>query len=203
MTTFAELITAAEEYADLENSSFIKPATKTRWANEAYKKLYSKLVSKGCDWFIEGPVSLSVPAEAVTTLPSDFMQLRMLLDSSGRRVKKQANPETIKSAQYGFSLIGSKLFAPAGNYQLYYVPQAAKVTDGDTLDPNLEPFADFIAIEIAIRMLMKEESDYRSLLGLRQEVQESINDLSFDRDRQGVDVVVDVSGIDEDEERWF
>lgn len=223
MTTLAEIRTEARQRADMENSDFIQDAELTTFVNKAYAKLYNLLVKKFEDYFVEDPVEFSISSGSTYDLPSDFFKLIGLDKAlSGTEyytlrpfVFEDRNRRRIADRLRGlypqvrYRIIGKKLhFVPddqaTGDYRMWYVPAFSSVklsADTDTIDTEItnSGWEDYIVVDTARRMLLKEESDVTMLMAELQKMESDIEEEAQNRDAGESDRITDVtlSGYDD------
>jgi hypothetical protein len=99
-----------------------------------------------------------------------------------------------------YRLLGSQIkFVPVPNttdtIKLWYVPAITDLsTDGSTLD-GVNGWEEYIVIDVAIKALMKEESDVSALMVAKQQIKERIEKGAMTRDTSFPDRVVDTNRL--------
>lgn len=193
MATGNELIAAGKQLADQQDSNFVKPAVWQLWLQSAYNELYNLLVGRFEDYFV---TTTSLDAvEDELTLPADFHKLRGV-DRDGQSVRSfpfgERNRSDFQDEIAAFSgirycLLGTKIIlrpslnAP-GTYRVWYVPQCPTITDFDAQIPGISPWEEYIHYTLAIKAMMKEETDASGLIAMRNDISARITELAANRD---------------------
>lgn len=189
MTTGTQIWDRAVEYADMVNSSFPTSDTALRlnYVNTALSQLHYKLAELDPDYFhaeASQPVVAGVPSYA---LPSDFYKLKQvyLVDGSKRYM--------IDRFQHGTMDGWENAPLDSGSLALLYVPAFSKLAAiGDAIGSRLPPgWEEWCSLKIAIKLLMREESDVSTLTALFQDVDGQIAASAAPIDSAVVDKVVD------------
>lgn len=219
MTTLLQIKTRARERSDMVNSQFISDSELTSMINASYAELYDLLVQTYEDYFITGPTAFTLVSgdEGVYSLPSDFYKLKGV-DAGGSgnwfelypfnwntRNARNRNLSRVYTGDIDktYRLIGSNLrIEPddnaTGSYQLWYIPSyTALVSDSDSIDSNItrNNWEEYIVIDVAMKMLVKEESDIRPLTVEKQAMKRRIESAAGERDIDQPERVSDVNRI--------
>jgi len=210
MTTGTEIITQAKELADMVNSNFIGLYTWRSWLNDAYFELYDLLVSKFEDYYVTSQL-IDVPSgDSVMPLPSAFYKLRGL-DRDGKSVRSfpfaERNSVDVSAFVDGvyprvrYCIIGSQLIlrpienAP-GDYTMWYIPRPTRITNFDAQIVGIDGWETFLHYTIAIKALMKEESDATGLMALKGDIVRRIEEMAANRDAGEPKKIADVQRFD-------
>ncbi len=186
--TLATLRTRIRQRSDNEHtgSLFVTDAELTQLVNTSYNELYGHLVRAGLH-IAESVNAVTATGATSYSLPSDFFSLVGVyhVDSGyKRRLSRHSVRFRPGSAQTGVATSyrinnGALELYPtpgSGSYQMVYVPQpTALVADADTVDGVLG-WEEYIVVDAAIKVLQKEESDVRVLLGERERLLSRIQD---------------------------
>lgn len=172
--TLAELRTRAQDRADMVNSGFVTTAQWNAYAQSSWNRLWRKLVKSGLSYVTESSQTISttgltdtyaLPADHAVTLAVDYQaNTEQYIELEEVMLKERNNYPATGSAARGFRLAGSNIILypkpPAGQtYRHLYVARPAVLSlDGDTIDCVMG-LEEWIVWDMAIRALMKEESD--------------------------------------------
>lgn len=172
-----------QEYSD---SEFVTDAELTQLINTSYNELYGLLVRHSLHR-TETTHSITANGALSYALPSDFYSVLGVwrLDGTARtflpRHDHRHRPDTgVKGPANTYRIIGLSLqfspFPQSGTYELVYVPVPGTLSaDGDTLDGVLG-WEEYVIVDVAIRVLMKEESDVSDLQRERERLAARIVD---------------------------
>lgn len=199
--TLLQLRTKARERADMVNSSFVTDAELTGYVDSSYKEFYDLLTNSVEDYNISN-FAFSITSGNTQALPTDCYKLRGvddLIDPQNPRTvyKYNFNERNEYSSRYELSLqrspveyriVGNNLtFLPANlalrPYQLWYVPIApALAADGD-IAQAINGWLEYVVVDAAIKMLIKEESDTKVLYRVKQDLTDRIQAMVIKRDQ--------------------
>ncbi len=191
----------------MENSNFVKDSELVTYINESLSELYDLLVSRyGEDYFAKPePFTIQTTGtEQIYSLPSDFYKaLGVDLNLGGKEsitlkpFQFQERNRYYNSLIYGwdenavtrarYRIIGRKLWIipnPTGvrTIQVWYVPHAPILeNDSDEFDA-INGWEQYLIVDVAIKMLMKEESDISAHLLEKQQLEKRIKTMASNRD---------------------
>lgn len=215
--TLAQIKSRARQKADMENSNFIQDPELLNYINEAYFTWYDLVVEAFEDYYLSAdPLEFNLAAGVSQfTLPDDFYKLagvdRAISINSNRfyplrKTKWRGRNQTEdRFSYYGLQpTVTYRIFkdtiqftprdAALGDYKLFYIPLAtALVDDGDEID-TYNGFENLLIIDVAIKMLAKEESDPSLLLLERQRLEEKMKEMLIDRDINNGEVIEETNG---------
>lgn len=212
--TLLSMRNQARQRADMENSTFVSDSELTGYINSSIKDLYDRLQNAG-EFYNLSSSNISIVGNTDTySLPSDFYKLQgvdLVVDALGNGV-------TLKPFQ--FSQRNSYLFTPTWNvvglsylrYMLQgdsikFVPMPSGATtakvwytkaftnlsgDADTFD-GINGWEEFVIIDAAMKMAIKEESDISALMAQRQIIEARIDEMKLTRDMSTGGRINDVS----------
>lgn len=185
MASAGDIITEALERADMVNTGFISSAERLRYLDKSYKALYDLVTSAFEDYYTTTSTSTLTTQTYIDT-PADFYKLR--------GVDKNVNGRNIPLEGFTFSeRFGVQAGSVAGDYQLWYIPQASDITDvADTID-GINGWEEYLICDLAAKFLIKEESDPSAMFALRNEEKRRILENSKNRDATGQHSVEDVN----------
>lgn len=208
--TLATLKTRCRDRADMTGSDFIEDDELLEYINSSYTELYDILVSKFEDYYTPAPTAFTIASGNTYTLPSDFYKLRgvdYLISGSdyvplrrfnfnernaNTRIHNLRNAPIIK-----YRVTGNKLYIePAdnavGSYQLWYIPLFTPLSsDSDTID-GVNGWEEYIVVDVAIKMLEKEESDTTSLERAKERLLQRIEVMAQNRDIDQPESITDI-----------
>jgi hypothetical protein len=212
-TTLSALRTRVRFKANMENSQFCTDAEINQYINDAYQGLYDILVGKFEDYYVTGPVTITLASgESTYTLPSGFYKLLGVDRSLGGDNYypltpfnfRNRNAVAVNNRRFGvvpylqYRIVGDTLrFVPedqaVGEFRIWYVPKATLMTaDSDTIE-GVNGWEEMVVIDAAIKCLIKEESDTNQLSLEREILRKRIDELALNRDAGEVQTIQDVS----------
>lgn len=207
--TLLEIKTEARERADMVGSNFISTTELTNYANASYKEVYDIVVSANQDYFTTSS-TFTISSGNTSSLPSDFYKLRAIDYKYGAvyrpidRFNFNERGKGSNLADYGYSnhkeyrIVGSNIHIEpdqnaTGDYKLWYIPTVTALSaDGDAT-VLFDSWDEFIIIDIAIKMLAKEESSTTALEKEKAIVMKRIIDSAVQRDLEGTESIKDTS----------
>lgn len=212
--TLADLKTRCRERADMVDSDFIEDSELLSYINASYAELYDILVSKFEDYYTLDPVGFTISSGNTYNLPADFYKLRGVdLSLNGRwipvpKFNFQDRNRTNRTAyKQRYRIIGNKLhISPTdnanGTYQLWYIPAYTLLSlDSDELD-GVNGWEEYVVIDVAIKMLAKEESSTTQLEREKDAMLRRITNMAENRDIDQPETVTDVDRPDVDDIFW-
>jgi hypothetical protein len=165
------LILQARQSADMENDPLCDDTEVTAYINDAYGNLYDAFTKAYSDLYLKSTAVTLTTGQTTATIPADFNSSRGLdwLNSSGLYCPvpvftwRERNTYHLgRRAHRIDSLIRlmPETLDMSGTYRLWYIPLApVLVLGGDTLDTNLDRWAQYIVDSAAARMLVKAKLD--------------------------------------------
>ena len=190
----------------MENSNYISAPELLNYINEAYYTWYDMVVAAFEDYYLDDPTEFTIAggAPAEFPLPADFYKLAGLdksISANGndrfyplRKTRWRERNRTENSfSSYGlrprtsYRIFKDKiLFTPKdgsdGNYKLHYIPTLTPlVLETDTIE-TFNGFENILIVDVAIKMLNKEETDASMLLLERQRLEGKMQQMLIDRD---------------------
>jgi flagellar biosynthesis/type III secretory pathway chaperone len=212
--TLLQLRTLARQRADMENSQTVTDAELTNYINDSYGELYDLLVSEFEDYYLASPSTFTIASGANTSaLPADFYKLRGLdfqlsagewvtvrqFNFASRNQRSNLVSRLSREARgIAYRVMGQYIrLEPAadaaGTYQLWYVPRFTRLTgDSDTMGDVLD-FAEYVIIDAAIKMLIKEESDIQPLVLQKQAMVQRVQTMAKNRSVDSPERIADTS----------
>ena len=219
--TFAELKDRSRRRGDFVNNNFISDAELEQYINDSIAELYDLLVSRfGNDYYFSEDTITLVSGQIEYDLPSDFYKMvgvDLQLSASGERltmkpfmfVERNRDQEFDPYRRYRivgntFRLMESSTNVTSGGIiTLYYIPAPTILTDdADTFD-GISGWEEYVIIDAAIKMRVKEETDTKDLELAKQRMIQRINDSADNRDVGQSERVTDVRTIDYFEDSLF
>tara|TARA_R110002126_G_scaffold197951_1_gene345655 strand:- start:486 stop:1115 length:630 start_codon:yes stop_codon:yes gene_type:complete len=185
----------------MENSNFISDSELNGYINSSYAELYDILVTTFADYYITNS-ELTISSGNDIPVPSDFYKLRGVdyqlstnewinLYKFNFERRNSKNRDTIRTYRgeptRQYRLLGSNITIEpedqaTGTYRVWYVPNYTKLSDDtDTVD-GVNGWEEYIVIDAAIKMALKEESDIQGLLIQKGAILKRITDASNERD---------------------
>lgn len=212
MATRAELRERARQRADMERSQYISDTEIDGYLQQSWFELYDILVSRFEDYYSTTVTSTVASGSSEITLPADFYKLRGVdykLDGSTyatvrsfnflERNKRARNFDRLIAGRRNlvYRIMGSKLLLlpendAAGDYRIWYIPRCATFVNDSTNVNNVLDFDEYIVVDVAIKMLSKEESDIAPLLAEKAALKVRIESMASNRDAGEPATVQDV-----------
>ena len=191
--TLTNLRLRARQKADREGSNFVDDAEMNFMINSSIAELYDLIIANGDEYYLSSTTITTVSGTDAYNLPTDFYKLKgvdLKLSSTEYYTLKpfnfnerNRNNESSWNATRGtnirYRLFGNTIkFSPipnaASEIKLWYVPVATQlVSDSDTL-ADLNQFAEYVITDVAIKYLIKEESDVAVLQQQKAELRRRI-----------------------------
>jgi hypothetical protein len=212
--TLAQLKTQSRQRADMENSTLISDPELTTIINSSAAELHDLLIGVYEDYKLSSSTLSVTPNVDTYSLPNDFYKLRgvdLVLDSAGNAVTlKPFNFQERNSYLYTptwnvvglsylrYHILGNSIrFVPVPStsqtVKLWYIPAVTKlVLDTDTLD-GVNGFEEYIIIDAAMKMRIKEETDISELVMQKEAMKQRINAMASGRDASQPERIADVT----------
>lgn len=216
MITLAELKEQARQRSDMENSEFVSDVELTSYINSSLAELHDLLIASYCDDYMMEEYLFASTTALDYALPADFYKLRGVDVRSGngqwatvkrfnfnrRNEQQNAYAWNLLGLPYlEYRLVGSKIRFnrtpdTALSFRLFYHPKLSKlVNDADSYD-DINGFAEYVVVDAAIKMMQKEESDVRVLMGQKEALRQRIIAMAANRDANEPASVTDVYAED-------
>lgn len=215
--TLTNLILQSRQRADMEDSDFILDAEVTTYINASVAELHDLMIaSYGNEYKVTAYTFSTVAGTATSALPSAFYKILGLDVQSGGdwHSLKQFNfnernrtTDDVGAPSLRYRLIGDNImFSPTPDavysMKLWYIPKATALSSGsDTLD-DLNSFAEYVIVDVAIKMLMKEESDVSVLLAQKEALKRRIEIMAQNRDAGQSPSISDIYAEDNELSLW-
>jgi hypothetical protein len=212
--TYAELEALTRGYADEENSNFISATLMKSFINGSYAELRDLLITNGEDGdfcvnstpqevTISSGNTVSLPATTYKVVGVDYEFAPDQWTSLKSFDWNQRNDRVVGfggcrwHSRKKYRLIGDKLMIvpsddAAGTYRIWEVAKTVPLTaDEDTID-DVNGFDDYIAVDAAIKCLIKKEADTTKLERKKAQLEARINNMIRNRDMGSPQRVQDV-----------
>ena len=224
--TLAELMAHSRSRADMENSSFVDDTELISYVNHSIGELHDILIQTyGADYSVKQVtfnLTNNVDSYPLSTLitAGDFYKLYGLdakinnsdwttlspFNFNERNRFQHFNVSTyLGITNFRYRLNGSNvIFAPipdsAMQVRMWYIPVAPRLVNlTDALD-DLNEYDEYIIVDVAIKMLQKEESDVSVLLNQKAALKLRIEQAAQNRDAGKCDSISDIYAEDY---RWW
>lgn len=212
----SDLRSLVRYYGDFENdTAFASNTELNARINRAIGALYDKIAEANEEYYLTFDVWTTVAGTTDYALPASFYRLLGvdLSISSTEYVSlprfQMAERNTRRSAadatDCAYSLWGSSLriipAPPAGRtLRAWFIPVYTTLSgDSDTFD-GVNGWEDWVALEVAIGLRIKEESDVSDLRQSQALAWDRISAAVAKRDSANPSRVIDIDAVDEDEE---
>lgn len=212
--TAQNLIDRARQRADFVSSTYLTDSTELlTWCEDSYKELYDLIAEAYGDQYLQVRSDVTVTS-GVTALSSVLVHKLIRVDRAINGMKVPLVPfnfadvvipvdeqdwgtQTIQYALEGDSLW--TLPSPTGSetVTLYYVARATLTSLSGTIHATAEPWAEYIVVDLAIKMRVKEESDTADLRMDKEALRRRIVQVGTPRDHARAMRTIDVRYFDE------
>ncbi len=216
VVTLEQLQTRALERADMTNTSFVTTSRLNEYINASARELYDLLVSSyGQNYYASSATITLSGSNGANALPGDFYQL-LGVDvrdgSSGDwtnvrpfsfpdRNMKQSTSGCISDSQYmlrGNNIVFIPTPPATAQAQIWYVPALPTLTGSAETFDGVNGWEEYIVIDVAIKMLNKEESDTSVLRKEKEAIKDRITLMAATRDQANSFEIIDVYRSDWD-----
>ena len=208
--TLSEFRLRSRQRADMVNSKFIADSELNSFINASYGELYDLLVNtRGENYYVNAYNFTTSVNNDTYALPADFFKLMGVdyVTSSTQAITLKAfrwqernrfrEPfYNVRNYNLMYQVRGNNLVfipTPNGNQQirLWYIPRHADlILDSDAFD-GINGWEEYIVIDAAIKMRVKEESPVEELMIAKQQIKERILSACAGRDSSEPPRVVD------------
>ena len=221
--TVAQLSTKARERSDMVDSEFVTPAELRGYISASFTELYDMLIKTGLSYFESEDTIVTDGILSRFPLPADYYGTIGVDrdDGTGHRfmlhefMVTERNRFQVQSTGFaiGYRVVGNELELlprpPIGQtYQHLFVPAPADLTDDTDIVDGVSGWEEFIVVDAAIKMLLKEETSAvpleRERVRLIDRIQEASENRALATPRRVVDVHQDhpASGFFRDRFGW-
>lgn len=218
--TLAQIKERSRQRSNMEESNFVEDAELTSYINSSIAELHDLLVATyGPDYFVDTNLFSTQADVADYSLPTNFYKLKGVdVSVSGddyfslrpfnfneRNKNQEGTWGVLGAPSLRYRLVGSKVrLSPtpdaAHSIKLWYVPKAVElVADTDTYT-DINGYIEYVIVDVAIKMLQKEESDVSILLSQKDRLQRRIETMAQNRDAEQPESISDIYA--ENDEYW-
>ena len=209
--TLQEFRERARERADMENSRFISDAELNRYINASIQELYDLLIaSRGENYYVSSYSFTTSTNTDTYALPSGMLKLLgvdyvrgvnsaySLKSFKWQERNRYREPYYLNdSINLQYQIRGNNLVfmpMPQGNQQIkvWYIPAATLLTQNTDSFDGINGWEEYVVIDAAIKMLVKEESDTSELMMAKEAMRQRVLQASSARDSNEPARVVDV-----------
>ena len=219
--TLADLRLRSKQRADRETSNFIETDELNFLINGSVAELHDLLVAAGsADYSIQDTTFTTVANVDNYPLPANFYKMKGVdaqitsdkwysmrpFNFNERNRNNDVTWGLINGPNIRYRLLGDNIkFSPAPEapyaIRLWYTPTAPiLVNDTDTLK-DLNFYAEYVIVDVAIKYLQKEESDVSILMQQKAELKRRIEIMANNRDEGQPESVSDIYA--ENSDFWF
>lgn len=166
LVTLAQLKQRAKVRADMENSNFVETSVDlVALINASGAWFYDLLIPAAPEYFLQSATLTPDPTTGIASLPADFYKCLGVDLVLGPSERVSLDPyEFAERNTYVGGSIGSQ------EIELFYAPPWTDLVDDDDTVDGYNGWDEFIVVDVARKMLGKEESDTTELVGERQEL---------------------------------
>lgn len=199
--TLLQLRTRARERADMVNSSFVTDSELTGYVNSSYQEFYDLLTNAVEDYNIS-TLNFTISSGNTYAAPTDLYKVRgiddmtdpanplpvRLFNFNERNDYNQINTIAYRFSTVKYKILGNNLtFLPESQaqkaYRLWYVPIATLLVNDNDTAAGINGWLEYVVIDSAIKMLIKEESDTKVLFRAKKELIDRIEAMRSKRDQ--------------------
>lgn len=193
--------TRSRQRADMVNSRFVSDAELNYYINASITELYDLLIqSRGENYYVKSYSFTTTTNQDTYALPADFLKLMgvdyvtsatqaITLKAFRWQERNRFREPFYNTRNYNlmYQIRGDNLVfipTPNGNQtlKLWYIPREQElVSDSDTFD-GINGWEEYVVIDAAIKMRVKEESPVDELLLAKQDMKSRIAAASSGRD---------------------
>lgn len=194
----------ARQRADMENSLFIGDAEALALVDDATRELYDMLLASDEHYFDE-PTDITIDSGDQTIDLANIQRvfdLERVENDGFVNVPRIPFEERRLAATRCYCIVGGNIYVwplaqAEGDYRLWCTPAWPGFYDeDDTIPTAMEPWAEFIVVAAAIKMLVKEESNTSALEAARTAIVARIQSLAASRDDGEPGRIVDIEERD-------
>lgn len=159
-------------------SSFVTDTELTQLINTSYQELYGHLVRAGLH-MNESVGTITADGSGTYQMPTDYYSILGVFRIEGGnkyRLARHSVRHRVGTGQTGtatsYRIVGTDVeLSPrplSGDYEIIYVPVPGELEDDDDLMDGVLGWEEYVVIDVAIKVLQKEESDVTTLLRERE-----------------------------------
>lgn len=213
--TLEEIKLQARQRADMENATIIGEGELTSYVNNSIAELYDILCEAyGSDYYVTDTGALSiVSGQSSYDLPSDFYEMvgvdiRTPGDTNWQTIERynfnerNRYPDGAVWNLFGYTniryrVVGNKIsFTPTPDadyeYRLHYIPLPTPLINPTDELNDFNSYSEYVIVDVAIKMLVKEESDPSVFVMQKQALEKRIRDKAANRDAANADTISDI-----------
>lgn len=218
--TLEQIRLRARQKADRENSNFIEDDELDSMINTSVAELHDLLIAHaGADYYLDSYAFATTPGTDTYALPSNFYKLKgvdfningewMSLRPFNFNERNRVNDSgwaIVKALNARYRLFGQNIkFSPvpddATNVKLWFTPLAEKLVNPTDILADLNQFSEYVVVDVAIKYLLKEETDVQVLMMQKADLRKRIENMSANRDEGQPESVSDI--YTENNNMWF
>lgn len=221
--SLATMRSKARQRSDQENSPFVSDSELTSLINDACKNLYDKLVNAG-ELYKLATDTITIASNTDTyDLPDDFYKMVGIdgfvgaqstpitivpFNFSERNRYVSTVIQNVTGSGFKYVLQGEQIRFlpqpdPGTTVKLWYVPSFVDLESDDDAFDGINGFEEWVILEAAINMMIKEESDPAYLMAQQQKIDKRISQMKINRDMGQSSTISDVNFRDGYEQIFF
>lgn len=210
--TLEELRLRSRQKADRENSNFVEDEELDFMINSSIAELHDLLVmANASDYAVSEYDFTTTPNTASYALPADFYKLKgvdaqltgddyLTLRPFNFNERNRNNNTTwgrLTAPNIRYRILGDNLvFSPIPDaptpIKIWYTPLATKLVAPTDALKDLNSFSEYVIVDVAIKYLLKEESDVSVLAQQKSELKRRIEIMANNRDEGHGDTISDI-----------
>lgn len=228
LVTLTTLIQNARRKADMIGSTFVSDAEVTDYINKSIGELYDILVGAyGEDYFVSSATFTSTGATSyvIASSPvsiSNFYKLKGIDINDGgqwmslrsfmfnERNRRQPTASGSVYDNYRYRIAGDSIHFEQNNppptgtqFKVWYIPLPTALSSGSDTFNGQNSWDEYVALDVGIKCLIKEESDISELMRQKMDCQKRIIEMAPNRDVGEPQRVTDVEATRDREDFWY
>ena len=221
LVTLTTLIQNARRKADMIGSTFVSDAEVTDYINKSIGELYDILVGAyGEDYFVSSATFTSTGATSyvIASSPvsiSNFYKLKGIDINDGgqwmslrsfmfnERNRRQPTASGSVYDNYRYRIAGDSIHFEQNNppptgtqFKVWYIPLPTALSSGSDTFNGQNSWDEYVALDVGIKCLIKEESDTRALENQLRQMDGELELMKEQRDASMAQQVVDMDVVD-------
>lgn len=213
MATLEEIKLQCRERADMVQNQFISESELTSYVNNSLAELHDLLIAAYCeDYYMNEANYTTIPDQKEYALPADFYKLRGVdvnFSNQWTTVKRfNFNRRNEDQNAYAWNLLGLPLLEyrlvgsnirfnrgpnDTSEFRIFYYPKSVVLVAPTDEFVDINGYLEYVIVDVAIKMLNKEESDVTVLAGQKAALKQRLEAMANNRDANEPESVTDIT----------